>query len=124
MNYKVDNVRPAAILTTSYVAGQVIENVADLNQMVMHIDFTKGSLTSAEIKIEFSIDGTNYHQLTSGTVDTNGLETLKAHTLVLGADSHFAHLIPIKSRFIKISSKGTGTTTGSSLKIRTVCGIA
>lgn len=123
-SYKVVNVRNNAVLTTSYVAGEVIENVQHLNQMVLHIDFTKGSLISAEIKVEFSIDGINYHQLTSGTVDTNGLETLKPHTLTIGDDAKFAHLLPVKARFIKISSKGTGTVTGSSLKIRAVLGVA
>jgi hypothetical protein len=124
MNYKVTNVRNRAVLTTSYVAGKVIEDVQNLNQMVLHIDFTKGNLASAEIKVEFSIDGVNYEQLTSGTVDTNGLETLNPHVLTIGADAKFAHLLPIKARYIKISAKGTGTVTGSLLKIRTVCGVA
>jgi len=46
------SVRSAAILTTSYVAGTVIKDVEKFNQLIIYIDFTKGSLTSLELKVE------------------------------------------------------------------------
>ena len=58
-------IRDEAVLTTSYVAGNIIGRIKDndsaqqqslerKNQLVLYIDFTIGSLTSAEVKIEFA----------------------------------------------------------------------
>lgn len=47
-------VRSSAILTTSYVDGTVISDVHFQNQLNLYVDFTKGSLTSAEIKVSFA----------------------------------------------------------------------
>lgn len=124
LDYKVVNVRSAAILTTGYVAGDVINEVQGKNTLGLLIDFTKGSLTSAEIKVEVSIDGTNYFQLTSGTVAETGIETLKPHVITIADTGKHSYSLPIKARFIKISSKGTGTVTNSSLAIRAVLGVA
>lgn len=54
IDYEKIAVRASLIPTTSYVAGTIIEDVNDRNQLIVLIDFTKGSLTSAEVKIEFA----------------------------------------------------------------------
>lgn len=50
--FDAQNIRDKAVLTTSYVAGTLIENVDPYNFLVLLVDFVKGSLTTAEIKIE------------------------------------------------------------------------
>lgn len=52
-------VRSSAVLTTSYVAGTLIDALLNtgtnrFNQLVILVDFTIGSLTTAEIKVEFA----------------------------------------------------------------------
>lgn len=109
-------VRGAAILTTSYVAGTVLQRNNDQNQLIIEADFTKGSLTSLQIKVEFSEDGTNYYQETSKST-TGGTETDTLVEHEVTASGAYRLAIPIMDRYIKISSKGTGTVTGSSLAI-------
>jgi hypothetical protein len=53
-DYIIKNVRTAAILTTSYVAGTILENTEIYDKLAIYADFTKGSLTTAEIKVEFA----------------------------------------------------------------------
>jgi len=48
------SVRSSAILTTSYVAGTIVEPRQSHNQLIVLVDFTIGSLTSAELKIDYA----------------------------------------------------------------------
>lgn len=50
------SLRSSLILTTSYVAGTIIEPRQSHNQAIVLLDFTIGSLTSAEVKIEFAYE--------------------------------------------------------------------
>lgn len=118
-NYRYESVRADAILTNSYVAGTVIADAQSFNQLFIHAYFTKGSLTDAQIKIEFSWDGTNYVQETFGAV-SSGTETESAGVHLLGADGNYQIAVPIIARYIKISAIGTGTVTSSTLKIDAV----
>lgn len=116
----VQTVRSAAILTGSYVSGEVLDSGLR-NQLVLIISFTKGSLTSAEIKLEFSYDGTNYFQETSRSVSGGtSTDSLLVHTYT--ADGSYILDLPLMYRYIKVSAKGTGTTTGSSMAISAVIG--
>ena len=115
-NYEPFTVRSAAILTTSYVAGTVISNVAHNDQLMLYISFTIGSLTSLQLKIEFSYDGVTYYQETNGSGSGQTItQTLAEHTWA--ATGNYRIPVPIKDRYIKISAKGTGTVTNSSLTI-------
>jgi hypothetical protein len=126
-DYILKTVRSAAELTGSYVAGTVlgIEEVHGglHNQVVLYVDLTLTSLTSAEIKVEFSDDNVTYFQETfasiSGTTET---DSLGEHTFTQAGK--FRIPIPIKDNYIKISAKGTGTATGSSMAIYAVVGVA
>jgi hypothetical protein len=121
-DYVQKSVRAAAILTNSYVAGTVIDSAHEYNQLIVLVDFTKGSLTSGEIKVEFSPDGTTYYQETFQAVSTGtATETLGVHTIA--ADGKYRISIPIMDRYIKISANGTGTVTSSSMAITALLGI-
>jgi len=115
-NFKNETVRSAAILTNSYVAGTIIEGAQSFNQMFVQCDFTIGSLTDAQIKIEFSWDGTNYFQETYSSV-SSGISTESLGVHKLSDDGKYTISVPIVAKYIKISAIGTGTATGSSLII-------
>ena len=60
-DYKLHRVRPSAVLTDAYVAGNIIgvdidveSNLERKNELILLFDFTIGSLTSAELKVEFA----------------------------------------------------------------------
>lgn len=117
MNYA--SIRAAAILTDAYVAGTILNECDSYNKLVLHCSFTKGSLTDAQIKVEFSYDGTNYVQETSGAVSEGvQTETLVVHKLP--ATGNYEIKIPLDARYVKVSSIGTGTATSSSLKINAI----
>lgn len=121
-DYVIKNVRSAAILTTSYVAGTVLDSTHEYNQLILLVDFTIGSLTSLEVKVEFSPDGTAYYQETFQAVSAGtATESLGAHTMT--ATGKYRITIPIMDKYIKISAKGTGTVTSSSATIDALLGI-
>ena len=123
-DYKTAIVRASAILTTSYVAGTVIDDVERFNQLMIYWAFTKGSLTSLEIKVEFSDDGVTYYQEISESV-SSGVATMSAeyHQITPSGNQNGVLLIPIKCSKIKISAKGTGTVTSSALVIDAVVAV-
>ena len=111
-------VRDAAILTTSYVAGNIIGNASEYNTVALEIDFTIGSLTSMEMKLEVSNDGTNYYQQVAEST-SGGSTTVSLDERTWTASGKYAFLItPVRAKYIKVSVKGTGTTTGSSCAIK------
>lgn len=126
-DYQIKPIRSAAILTGSYVAGTVIGidevNSGLHNQMVLYVSFTKGSLTSLEIKIEFSNDNvTFYQEVSDAIVGGTGTWSLLEHTTT--SSGNYRYPCPVKDRYIRVSAKGTGTVTGSSLQIDAVIGVA
>lgn len=122
-------IRASAVLTNGYVAATVLGAATESsqnglrNQLMLLVDFTLGSLTSAQIKVEFSPDGTDYYQETFGAIAA-GVETdtLGVHTLT--ATGKYRIPIPCKDNFVKISAQGTGTVTNSLMAIKAVVGIA
>lgn len=118
-------IRSAAILTGSYVAGTMISpfnvNPALRNQMNVLFSFTIGSLTSAEIKIEYSHDNVTYFQDTFESIAA-GTSTLTLGNYTFSATGNYVLSLPIKFSYIRISAKGTGTVTSSSLTIDAVIG--
>lgn len=127
-DYVKKSVRAAAILTNGYVAGTKIGigettdlNIEGMNQLVLLCDFTIGSLTDAQIKVEFSHDGTTYYQETFQSVSAGvATETIGVHKLA--ATGLYRIPITIMDRHIRISSIGTGTVTSSSLAIDVLLG--
>ena len=123
VDYNLKIIRADAILTTSYVAGEVIDDLERDNQAMLFLEATKGSLTSFQLKVEFSDDGVTYYQQTFESY-AGGVATCSPgyFTFVLAADQNYMLAIPIKCSKMKISAKGTGTVTGSSLRIRAAVG--
>jgi len=116
---KVESVRSAATLTDSYVAGTVLTPAGKYNQLIVYWQFTKGSLTTGELKIEFSADGGNtYNQETfaavSGDTET---DTLGEHAVSATGKYRIPVAIGPGETHIKISVKGTGTVTSSSATV-------
>lgn len=124
MAYTIKTVRADAILTTSYVAGTVIDDCEHYNQLMLALKYTKGSLTSFEVKIEYSFDGVTFYQQTFTSVSAE-VSTGKAghHTFAPAASANLELEIPIKCHQVKVSVKGTGTVTSSSMKIDAVLGL-
>lgn len=128
-DYAPQTVRSAAILTGSYVAGTVIGplsgaglNPAGMNQLQLLVDFTVGSLTSADVKVEFSHDGTNYFQDTFLNI-SGGTATASAGVYRFTGTGKYILNIPIKCAYIKISAIGNGTATSSSMSIMALLGV-
>ena len=127
LNYTIKSVRSSAVLTGSYVAGTVfgprginpdVDPVSN-NQLLLYVNFTIGSLTSAELKVEFSDDGSTYYQETSSAVAAGtSTDSLVTHTFT--ATGNYRLAIPLADRYIKVSAKGTGTVTNSLMAVDAV----
>lgn len=122
IDYKNVLVRASAILTTGYVAGTTIDAAQDANQLVLTIDFTKGGLTTADFKVEFSNDNVTFYQESIESF-VAGVGTISLANRVLSATGKYRIAIPILDRYIKISAKGVGgSVAGSLMKIDAVIG--
>ena len=118
-DYIVKPIRSAAILTGSYVAGTSVILEGKYNKATVLLDFTKGSLTTAEIKFEFSGDGTNWYQeVASSTTSGTTTDTLVEHQI--SATGKYRLPVNVTDRYMRASVKGTGTATSSSMAIQAV----
>lgn len=124
-NFKEVSVRESAILTDSYVAGTVIgpsEMTEKYDQLNVEVQFTKGSLTSAEVKLEFSHDGSTYFQETFQDISAGtSTDSLGEHSY--SATGNYLIERPLKYRYVRISAKGTGTVTNSLMAIKVLLGV-
>ena len=128
LQYTSRQIRNATILTTSYVAADVLwlddENRSqELNQSVLFLDITLWSLTSVELKIEYSDDWVNYYQQTFIDI-TWWTATASLWEYTFTADGSYEIANPFKARFLKASVKGTWTVTSSSCAIKGIIWIA
>lgn len=118
-------VRPASLPTSSYVAGEVIDLSAysgQITQLMLLISITKASATSFQFLLEYSVDNVTYFPLTTESI-ANGLITLTPaeYTVLASALATNATITierPIKYRYIRVSTKGSGTLTSSSVAIQ------
>ena len=99
VDYQHYPIRSAAILTTSYVAGTDLGPTngrpSKNNQLIIYADFTIGSLTTAEIKVEFSHDGTNWYQDTTLGSLSGADVPATASVFQLSATGAYRFAIPI-----------------------------
>lgn len=122
-------VRAAAILTSSYVGSSSIE-MPYSNQLLCYVDVTLGSLTTIEVKAQYSYNDSSWfdeaeRQSSTVTAATGidqaiGLTYPKIYQLNDTATLVIA--TPNLGRFMRMAIKGTGTTTSSSATIRCVAG--
>lgn len=123
-------VRTSKILTGSYVIGDEGNtsgtnqaNIIDLtprnNELALVVDFTKGSLTSGEIKVEFSYDGgvTWAREINSSV--SSGTSTVSANEFTFGTSGVYQVPVPtVGATQARVSAKGTGADpTGSLMAI-------
>lgn len=130
-NYEflVPHLRASAVLTNAYVAAPVI-GLADYgavnlnNQFILYVHFTLGSLTSGEIIVEFSDDGsTNWVQETFDSINaTTGVVTEVPMIRTFTADGNYRIPIKICDKHIRVSAHGTGTVTSSLMAIDAIIG--
>lgn len=122
LSYQHKELRADAVLTNSYVSSSVVRGLDDNldltweNQVILYIKFTKWSLSSMELKIEFSPDDINYYRESSVDI-VSGTGTVNAFEYTFTSDGNYRLAIPIKDKYMKVSVKGTGTVTSSN------CGI-
>ncbi len=94
------------------------------NQLILYVHFTKGSLTTAEIIIEFSHDGINnwvqetYDDIAAST----GIVTERPMVRQLAASGDYRIPVPINDQHIRVSVKGTGTVTSSLMAVDAIIG--
>ena len=117
----VSIVSSSTALTGSYVAlgSNNPFSGTRANTLCLNVGYLQGNETSLQIKVEASLDGTNYgQQTTSSPSGAEITETIAEHTLT-GAGSatqnNFMLVIaPIRGKSIRISAKATGgTPTGT-----------
>jgi len=118
-DYILKSIRASLILTDTYVVGTVLDLASKYNKIALLLDFSKGSLTTAEIKIEFSPDNTNWYQETSSVI-TSGVsaDVLTSHQI--DTTGKYRLLVPTVDRYMRVSVKGTGTMTNSLMKVDAV----
>jgi len=115
-DYIIRSSRDAAILTASYVAGTIADNIDEYNQLLLLVQFTLGSLTSAQIKVEFSHDQITWFQEVSSVIDGgSSKDSLMEHTIT--ATGNYTIPTQLKAKHVRVSAKGTGVVTSSSMKI-------
>ena len=130
--YSKHPIRSASVLTGAYVSGNILSPIDGVNlpavspsrynQMIILADFTIGSLTDAQIKIEFSPDGITYYQETADSSPSSGVVTETVIVRKLTATGKYRIAVPIKDNYIKISVIGTGTVTSSTITLDAVLG--
>jgi len=113
-DFHIKDIRDSAILTGSYVAGTVIDTKSNFNYCELLLDFTIGSLTSLEWKVEESDDNVTFHQQqTKSTVAGTTTHEPEEHTTTTTGELQYG--FQVKARYIKISFSSTGNTTNSLL---------
>lgn len=129
----IPNIRSSLVLTNSYVPGLVIGGQTTdayfvgpcglRNQLILYVDFTLGSLTSGEIKVEFSNDGIDWYQETIDDIaSSTGIITERNSVRTFSATGKYRIPIKINDNYIRVSAHGTGTATGSLMAINAIIG--
>ena len=116
-NLEYETVRSAAALTTSYVAGTVVK-IEGANQVQLLVTFTLGSSDGARIKIEVSVDGTNYFQESGGSFDYTNADILTKNIVrKLSASGSYIISVPVSGSWLKVSALAITSGTGTSMTI-------
>ena len=118
----IENTEADAIVVKDLdVDGTTTAGIGSNTQASLFIDFTKGSLTNATIKIYGSYLGSptasDWYQEVVET-DSTGVATLDAFSIVLTANAKIVYHFPIGSyRAFKVTIASSGTKTNSAIKL-------
>lgn len=115
INNDAQTIRSAAILTNGYVSA-TIQTVTNASQLNVLVQFTKGSLTSASLKFEYSNDGTTWYQETFEAL-SGGVSTATAGIHTFDTTGNYQFSLPNSNYQFRVSAIGTGTVTSSSMRI-------
>lgn len=133
-NYEFTPLRTPTVLTNSYVplpvlgaydANNSLIGQPNLNnQLILYVNLTLGSLTTAELIVEFSHDGlTNWVQETYDNIaPSSGIVTETPLIRTFAASGNFRIPIKINDQHIRVSVHGTGTVTGSLMGVNAIIG--
>jgi hypothetical protein len=120
-DYILNSVLAAQILTNSYVASSAVDLKIKYNKLIVLLNITLGSLTSVQYKLEFSPDGTNWYQETASAVSgTTSTDSLLEHSV--SATGNYRLVLNMFDRYVRVSVKGTGTVTSSSITVNAITG--
>lgn len=117
-NSPVISVRSAAILTLNYVAGTVI-NIQNADQLTLQVDFTLGSSSGCNIKVEVSDDNVTFYEIPFFEI-INSEAVYAGLSFRMNATGKLAISFPMSNYYCKISSKALVDATGTSLAISAV----
>jgi hypothetical protein len=126
-DYNVQDIRTDGILTGSYVPGTVLDfknvNPQSKNQLNVLVKFVLGSLNHLLLKIEYSDNGTDWYQETFLDI-AGALGSASVAEYKFASTGNYMISVPIKAAHVRISAKGDGTATSSSLGLKAVVGLA
>ena len=99
-NYKVIEIRPSTVLTTSYVAGDLIDSTSvpysyANNQLLFYVDVALGSLDSVEFIVEFSADETTWFQESIEGAPAGGTSIVTPYVRQFTADGRYRVGVPM-----------------------------
>lgn len=135
LDYHYYSLRPSTVLTNGYVTypislvdanntGMTIQSLLQCNQLILYGFFTLGSLTSLNLKVEFSNDNVNWVQETFDSIDTaTGVITELPIVRNVTATGNFRIPIRIRDQYIRVSVEGVGTVTGSLLTLGAIIAV-
>lgn len=115
-----DNVRVAAALTTSYVNTNsfLAEGYTGVGLL---FKITRGSLTSFEYKVWWSIDGNTWYQEATETVAVGVIADAACYyRMTLSGNVNYFKVVPCYAKWVRLQVKGTGTVTGSSCEVKVI----
>jgi len=109
-------VRSSAALTTSYVAGTVID-VTDFGMLAVLVKYTMGTGEDGNaivFKVECSTDGTNFYQQTNDAATVELREYSFTAVSAPGAYDSIAVLVPVAGvSHVRVSAKETGVASNA-----------
>lgn len=110
--------RASAVLTTGYVASDSYP-CGPFSSVVFDLDFTIGSLTSLEVKVQYSTDGgTTWRDVLVVETPSSGVSSTVVHVLQMAATTGGSVTVDTTAfELVRLAAKGTGTVTGSLLAI-------
>jgi len=118
---KKAEIRPAAILTDSYVASGEVD-ISGFSLVAGYFAVTQGSLTSFQYKVEQSIDdGVTWHPISADDISASVItDTSPSYNRVLSGDANWYKVFYATGQRFRVQVKGTGTMTGSSCTVYAV----
>lgn len=136
LDYQYYEIRSPAILTNAYVVypiqlidknqpanqpNKVIQSFLQVDEIIFYAFVTLGSLTSVNLKVEFSNDNANWVQETFDSVNgTTGVVTELPMVRNITANCRIP--IRIRDQYVRVSVEGVGTVTGSSFELGAMVG--